>query len=108
MCVELSQELSYFHPDNVSAPCYQAYCLKELNRTREAIIVCQQAIEIFPSSYFLLTIKADCHFKEGKYKLANECYTRALKIEKFIEGTQQAVAREVVPWQRLKWRAKID
>lgn len=106
-CIELAEELTCFHPDNVSAPCYQATALKELNRTAEAIFVCNQAIELFPSSYFLYTIKGDCLFKENKYKLANEAYNRALKVEKFIEGTQKAVARNVVPWARLKWRAQI-
>lgn len=106
-CVELAEELVYFHPDNVSAPCYQASALKELNRTQEAIFVCNQAIEMFPSSYFLLTIRGDCYFKEEKFKLANESYSRALKLEKFIDSTQRAVARDVVPWARLKWRAQL-
>lgn len=106
-CIELAEELVYFHPDNVSAPCYQATALKELNRTQEAIFICNQAIELFPSSYFLLTIRGDCYFKEEKFKLANESYSRAIKIEKFIDGTQKAVSREVVPWSRQKWRAQI-
>jgi tetratricopeptide (TPR) repeat protein len=107
-CIELAEELSYFHPDNVSVPCYQATALRELNRTKEAILVCNQAIDLFPSSYYLLTIKGDCLFKEENFKGANESYSRALKIEKFIDGTQKAVGREVSPWARQKWRAKID
>lgn len=107
-CRQLAEELAHHHPDNVSAPCYQATSLKELNRTKEAIFVCGQAIELFPSSYFLYTIKGDCYFKEEKFKLATENYNRALKIERFIEGTQKSDAKGVLAWKRLKWRAPIS
>ena len=68
-------------PDRADILCHRAFCLKELGRISEAASDLEEACRINPYHKDALSLLGFCHYSQGRYYEAIECFERVIELD---------------------------
>ena len=105
-CNNAAKEMLRSFPQMESAYCAQAWSFKKLKKYEDAILVCNDALLLFPNSVNLHSIRGHCNYDAGYYKQATADFHRTIELDRKNNNLPVGPENGLKPWKRNAWRLR--
>ncbi len=69
-------------------------------RCDDAVVAATAALRVFPCCEALMSLRGDCHYKAGRYRLAVADFHRAVEMTREREGLSSCLNNALKVWKR--------